>query len=356
MTSFVVEERIGYTFQWKIENFSYSWHKTGYKIASPDFVLDRFGNTKWNLNLYPRGDQNQNYIGFYLKRKGEHGPKYIEINCELQFLSKEGYLLKAWRDLDAIFEKDMSRGYPEFIKRQTVLIDERETYLPNDTLTAVCQIRNSEQRVKLIKKFFARTVIKVNRASFYWNIERFRYLEHNQKNSLKIKSMANKKMLTLNFYLEGEECSLESANVSISLHERKIKFLILKVFLVDISGKQFNCGQKAFFCNDFDQNMTILLKFTRNYIIENRNKYLVDGELCLKCECAYSNEFAFQATEEFDLGVIFSESNHKAFENFNNNVEQPVFLATFFKKKIFATIVLLSCIIHFLLDFSVLEF
>ncbi|GBM17323.1 hypothetical protein AVEN_237303-1 [Araneus ventricosus] len=347
MAAFHEEQGIGYSFEWKIENFSYIWHKTGEKIVSPAFVIDRFENTKWTLNLYPRGDKNENYIGFYLKRKDVRGSKDIEIQCELQFLTEDGMVLRGYRDRKAIFGKDMARGYEEFIKRQTVFFDEKETYLANDTLTALCIIKSNHKRVKLIKKFFARTIIKVNRTSFYWNIGRFRNLEGDRKISHDIRSLKNKDLLTCNFYMSGEQFSPKSANVSISVHDKKIKFLILKVFLVDISGEKVKCGQQFYF-NGFSKHVTLLLPFTKKFIIENRNKYLKDGDLRLQCECAYSTGFAFEATETIDFGIISSENSNKAFENVYNNLEQPNFFDTKFLNEVFITIVFLISIIGYL--------
>ncbi|GBM11961.1 hypothetical protein AVEN_209650-1 [Araneus ventricosus] len=58
-----------FTFLWKLENISFCLQKRGEEIKSPTFVMDAIGKTKWKLSLYPRGERDGNYIGYFLNRE-----------------------------------------------------------------------------------------------------------------------------------------------------------------------------------------------------------------------------------------------------------------------------------------------
>ncbi|GFY75466.1 hypothetical protein TNIN_181381 [Trichonephila inaurata madagascariensis] len=178
-------KREGYTFLWKIENFSSAWHRTGEKIESPIFTLDKIDRTQWRLLLYPKGENVANYIAYYLKRyEYSKGPKSIEINFEFSFLTEEGAVLQPSVALKDSFKNGEAKGTCQFKLREVFL----PKCLPQDILTAYCRVWISGRINMGSVKMFANTIIKVEKLSFIWNIENFSKMGTSQTKVYGIKS------------------------------------------------------------------------------------------------------------------------------------------------------------------------
>ncbi|GBN16482.1 hypothetical protein AVEN_12155-1 [Araneus ventricosus] len=67
---------------WQIQNFHFCWHKTGEWLESPLFKIDLSDKTFWRLQLYPRGEDDGEYISCYLFRE-EGGPEVVDFDFEL---------------------------------------------------------------------------------------------------------------------------------------------------------------------------------------------------------------------------------------------------------------------------------
>ncbi|GFT36250.1 hypothetical protein NPIL_30181 [Nephila pilipes] len=78
-----------YTLEWTIENFSYAWQKNGDKLVSPVFVIHRLDNMSFTIELYSRGEEEEEYIGCFLTRIIDDSDFEGEIDMKIISLSKD---------------------------------------------------------------------------------------------------------------------------------------------------------------------------------------------------------------------------------------------------------------------------
>ncbi|GFS74840.1 TD and POZ domain-containing protein 3 [Nephila pilipes] len=292
-------EKKGYIFLWKIENFSCTWHRKGQGIESPIFGVDAMEMTKWRLWLFPKGDSNEAYIAYYLKRlDNSKGPDSIEINYELSFLADNGATLKPTIDLKDKFEKGQGKGKRQFLARDEVF---NSKHLSNDSLTAYCRIWiNGSNLGSAI--FFARTIINVEKCFFPWNIKNFSRITSSQKTTYSIKSASDDDLVTLELFLTGQCCE-ESINICIRTYNPNVKYFKFNSFLLDSTGSRINCGLLEFRATDFLDNGKLILLVTKKKLIEKKNVYLPNDVFSLNCECDFSTKIAFEGIERIDHGI-----------------------------------------------------
>ncbi|KAF8777739.1 Kelch-like protein 21 like protein [Argiope bruennichi] len=72
----------GFVFHWSIKNFNFCWHKTGEHLESPLLTVETPYPTFWRLWLYPRGEDDGEYISYYLCRQ-KGGPDVVSVDFEL---------------------------------------------------------------------------------------------------------------------------------------------------------------------------------------------------------------------------------------------------------------------------------
>lgn len=143
-------------FVWKIENFSYCWHKKSECISSPKFYMEGYS---WCLQIFSCGNCNDDDIACYLLSDNLINRK---VNLKLTFMDFDGASLKEWISKDGLhFSKNRTYGTAYFTSRNDVFVDRRMKFLPNDTLTVGCHISPSEYSTS-IQKVFARTHIEVH--------------------------------------------------------------------------------------------------------------------------------------------------------------------------------------------------
>ncbi|GBO40942.1 hypothetical protein AVEN_102819-1 [Araneus ventricosus] len=119
-----------FTFMWKLENASCCLQKRGNLIKSPAFVVDEIYETKWKLWLYPRGERDGDYIGFFLHRELDFtGATNVQIIYELAFIAKDGSSLTSHDLITHTFYKDGSLDFSRFEKRDDVFILKLSTFL-----------------------------------------------------------------------------------------------------------------------------------------------------------------------------------------------------------------------------------
>ncbi|GIY22214.1 TD and POZ domain-containing protein 5 [Caerostris extrusa] len=122
------DKRNAYIYQWIIENFSYCWQKKGEEMKSPHFVVESMEDTKWMLSLYPRGNTNGSYVGFYLNRADDSkGPDCFDLESELSFLNADGTVLKTFGVLKDKFTKGKGWGRHEFQTRKKCFLKREQS-------------------------------------------------------------------------------------------------------------------------------------------------------------------------------------------------------------------------------------
>ncbi|CAL1294603.1 unnamed protein product [Larinioides sclopetarius] len=156
-----------FTFTWKLENISYCLQKQNRVIKSPAFVVDSFGERKWYLGLYPRGQEYEDFISFALyKELDSKKTVQREIKYELAFVGKDGSFLRRISKYD--FSDHPGHGFSDFAGREEVFDTKRSIFLPHDILTARCRIWKTDGELAESIRCFAHTRIGVEKRSFMW--------------------------------------------------------------------------------------------------------------------------------------------------------------------------------------------
>ncbi|GFY68309.1 hypothetical protein TNIN_219481 [Trichonephila inaurata madagascariensis] len=285
-----ISENKWFTFTWIIENLRYSWHKNGECILSPAFVVDTMAKTKWRLKLYPKGEAETevDFISFVLNRETDSkGPKKFKVCFELSFLAVDGSVLES----NGISIKELEKGdgwcFGEFVKNDEVFKIRKKDYLPEDVLTARCRIWNSIRAVKIDAYCFTRTRILVERRSFLWNIKKFSAF---RKSICQITSASDgKSVITLNFFPKGGQTNETLISIEASANDQRVKFSTLRLYLVDTTGQKIECLTEEITLDNDINTASSTFTFSKEKLLENKDRYLLDDVLQLRCECAIAN-------------------------------------------------------------------
>ncbi|XP_055941845.1 TD and POZ domain-containing protein 3-like [Argiope bruennichi] len=252
-----IDDKInGYTFVWKIENISHCWLKTGECIASPAFITDALDGTKWSLLLYPMGYIDKNHVSFYLHRKEDcTGPIAVKVNFQLSFLGKDGSVLTEVTVSNWSFMKKNVFAHPIRELHEKVFITEKESFLPDDTLTVQCTIWNKKETLLKPKLISARTVFKVNRKVYIWKIDQFTI----SKDSLRNKFRDD--LIAIDFIL-SEGLSIYKLDVDIISFAENTKYFSFKISRMNAKGEKEMCGIREYFACDLKKGTlsTVLIK------------------------------------------------------------------------------------------------
>ncbi|XP_055938545.1 speckle-type POZ protein-like isoform X2 [Argiope bruennichi] len=302
-----------FTFTWNIENISYCWQKTGEEI-SIIFVVKALEETKYKLNLYPRGLLDDNYISFYLHNQDATN---MMINCELAFLSKQGSILASIEEENVT---DMA-GSDKFKVRNDVFVLNRSIYLPEDKLTARCRIWKRHGQMIEDVQCFARTRICIERESFLWNIRNFSRLQAEDQSPHTIRSVLdNEILMTLDISLKNPYTEEDSINIRIVDENSKIKYLVLHLTPLNGFGCEIKCIKKEFlFCENIKIKL-LSLPFSKIGLISKKDVCLPHDALSFRCECIFSTGTVFKEIERVVYGcgnILTSEPCNHRLDNSN---------------------------------------
>ncbi|GBM76386.1 TD and POZ domain-containing protein 4 [Araneus ventricosus] len=291
-----------YTFFWFIENYSYCWHKNGEKLISPDFTVDKLGGTTWALNLYPRGDddEDEGHISFFLTRsEQDDGPENISLNFQLSVLTADGSAICS-PDFQYAFGRGNGYGEGEFLKTDEILLRRKSDYIPQDILTVCCKIWMGDGNVCRIGQSSARTCIRVAKNSFLHVVENFSKLQPNAKQTIMIQSHSKKRcFISSSLYFTEGLCCKEKIMMEIFPSNSNRILCKCEFFLLDGSGNIIKCGETD---NRYDAARKDIhklpLSLTREVILNRKSEYLPDDKLSLICECTFSSGIDFQLFDE----------------------------------------------------------
>ncbi|GBM17324.1 TD and POZ domain-containing protein 5 [Araneus ventricosus] len=308
-----------YIIQWRIENFSYCWHKKGEQLLSPSVVIDSLAETEWSLSLYPKGYNNGNCISYFLCReKDSKGPDVMEINYELSFLGEDGSVLKTRGARSRPFRRD-SWGYVAFQKREIIFDTERDAYLPKDTLTVQCKIWNSGEKIVENQQFIMRTIVRVDWRSFIWPIKRFSSLQSDEKIPLVVKTTSKDISMTLELFYRGGQFSDEILNMAIHSFDPNVKLFTFQTMLLDFKRNSVDCGKQEFWFNDLNKGVIFALPLSKKFLLKNKTNYLPNDVLNLNCKYAFSTGIAFEGIEKIFFGVSIGEIVDNACQTVTDN-------------------------------------
>ncbi|CAL1286849.1 unnamed protein product, partial [Larinioides sclopetarius] len=93
------DERVEYSFEWLIKDFSFCWHKKGEKLTSPVFYAVKLEGTSWRLVLYPRGERDEDSLHLFRNTEENVYINY-KLSCpaDLLFVRKKAITrLNQWK-------------------------------------------------------------------------------------------------------------------------------------------------------------------------------------------------------------------------------------------------------------------
>ena len=134
-------QTITVTFKWVIKKFSFCTKKCGEFIHSPTFSPDNHEQLVWNLQLYPKGQdqESKDFLSIYLNLVPRNSS---EVHAKYQFavVNSRGELCEVINGNRHCFSKEsLGWGRRKFVEQQT-LFDDKNGLLPNDTLTIHCKV------------------------------------------------------------------------------------------------------------------------------------------------------------------------------------------------------------------------
>ncbi|CAL1294599.1 unnamed protein product [Larinioides sclopetarius] len=294
-----------FTFTWKLENISYCLQKKNAYIKSPAFVIDSTDETKSHLYLYPRGQDNGNYIGFHLFRERKR-----EIKYELAFVAENGSVLRKMPVVKYDFSTYKVYGFSKFGKREDVFILKRSTFLPQDALIVRCRIWKTAGEMTEDIRCFARTRIGIQRRSFQWSVKKFSTLELEKKYTYEIKSIQSESsLISIDLCLTEGFISEEIIRFKLSIQDPTMMFSTLRLSLVDVSGNRIECNQEELWFDDASKSKEFKFFFAKNKLIAMKNSYLPDDNLSLLWEWALSKGIVSEEIEDIQYSTTTSGSN-----------------------------------------------
>ncbi|GIX70148.1 BTB and MATH domain-containing protein 42 [Caerostris extrusa] len=291
------------TFTWTIENASSCFQKPGEEIKSPTFSINFYDYSKWHLSFYPRGRENENYIGFSLYREEDLGRYYpIDTDFEISLLAADFSSLKLSKGKQSFYVNE-GFVFSNFERRKTIFVDEKSNFLPKDTLTVRCRIWCVKGDIQDNVEYVARTRIGVEWRSFVWTIPGFSSLQNHEKRSFCIKTdTANKEMISVNAFLTQKLNCEEFIRFECTCRDSSAKVTDIQLILLDATGKAIECIRDEFWFDDSCECKPFPFAVQKSKLLADQNLYLPGDVLTIQCECTITTGIVMEKIEKFSFG------------------------------------------------------
>ncbi|GFS60629.1 TD and POZ domain-containing protein 5 [Trichonephila inaurata madagascariensis] len=188
-------------------------------------------------------------------------------------------------------EEESEWGSELFLLREDATVTRKEAFLSNDTLRFRCRVWRTDGKNLMPARFFARTVLKVKKWDFLWNIEGFSSLQSFEKTAHAIVSESQSEDMILRIRINNEGGIMILVDT-----DKSIKFLKCQPFITVTNGTQIDCGKHE--TSSFMDDVLYTLPLTKNYLMKNKNLFLENDVLTLYCECSWSDGFALEGIIE----------------------------------------------------------
>ncbi|XP_015925923.1 speckle-type POZ protein B [Parasteatoda tepidariorum] len=326
--------RDGFTFTWRIENFSSFGRKTGEYIQSPTFLVEKLDKTEWYLRLYPRGDVDHNYTACYLyRKKNDEGPSKIVIGYKISFITVDGTPNLSGQVEKLTFAKNKGFGNTKFIKRDEIL-KKKKAFLPKDTLTVRCHMWKCFFEKSVAKECFASTRIDVERCYLTWSVKNFSACESGVKQEVPFVPASTKvPPLDIKWFINKEDGTI---NIEIILRGKKVSvttYVICNISILDSKSNSQVLVQNDHFFEPYkdEQVWSLPPLIEKEELLLNRDQYLSDDSLSLTCELAISLGEESSTIEESNFKP-FPENDSKQNKNMANTLKSDL-LSLYTNKK-----------------------
>ncbi|KAF8792311.1 Speckle-type POZ protein like [Argiope bruennichi] len=302
MGSECLKNKTGCTFQWKINNFSYCWQKTGEYLQSPEFSADMGKQTKWKLCLYPRGDESSNFICVCVYRvKDTNNEDNLEVCFQISALSADESIPRTVATFRSLIKEGQFAGHSDLLKRDDLFSMDAAVLLPDDTLTVQCDMWTIGGRDMKNVHYYARTFIKVEQITFIWSVTSFSSLKLNCKIPFAIRSVSNALLAGLHLFVE-RDCCCERIWLELKLSDENIKFFKMHSSIINETNEEIkSTRQEHEVFHEFSRSIKYSLPLTKGKLIDNNTLYLPKDILSLKFECAYTTGIGYEGIEHIDM-------------------------------------------------------
>ncbi|KAG8187343.1 hypothetical protein JTE90_011705 [Oedothorax gibbosus] len=293
-------DSLGFTFVWRIENFSYCLEKRNCFIQSPNFVTNfKNGEQNFDMRIYPRGEGHSNAIIYYLDG----------FNCGLGFMDFQLSILASDGSLKTVIEKEMicmsARSKATFIRHEELFGEKKKIYLPRDTLTLHLRMWESNQVRSWLGQSFARTQIGVQKRSIICKIQKVSDMQPHE-NKIFLGKPSFKENISLRFcWRNSFECKeilqLEISETDVS----QDSLICVKVSILDYKG---NCaylteGDHWLEKREGENTWSFPFSILKSTLMENKDLYLPNDTLILQCDLALSSGVIYSELEIAEVGT-----------------------------------------------------
>nr|GBO18078.1 hypothetical protein AVEN_249560-1 [Araneus ventricosus] len=269
-----------FTFIWALENYS---ELPYFSLTSPWFSGEILENTRWHLWLQDEENVNLPVACYIFRGSDEETKGNIDVNFELAILGGDGLPLVTKRG-EKCFEEFSQSEWLELIDKNYIL-EQKERFLPNDTLTLRCQLRVKKSSISGRDICFARTVLGVEKTEFFWTNKEFSQMQPGQKRSLLVQPLQKgAPTVKLTLYLEPTEDE-EDVIIEVNLGDLNgIHAAIAKISVVDTYGCIIHSNDKGnlFVARENYSSMDDAKKIPM--LLKNKSRSLHNDTLSLLCE------------------------------------------------------------------------
>ncbi|KAG8178633.1 hypothetical protein JTE90_010545 [Oedothorax gibbosus] len=273
---------LGFTFVWRIENFSHCLEKRNCCIESPSFAPEPFHRFVWNMKIYPRGNERVNCITYKVSNDSMLNRTFC---FELAIIGSDGSLTNL-KELEN-FSSFLLSFSDILIEKEELFGEKKDFYLPQDTLTL--NLRLWHDLPSWWGQTLARTRIGVQKRAIIWKIPQFSGKKPSEDNKIFEIKQNFIENITLNLQLKNcFKCNkihyLEISETDIS-HDNLIS---IEIAVLDLSGSRTHlCTSEHWFDKRSDEKIWKLPNsILMSSLLTNKNLYLPNDTLTFQCDLA----------------------------------------------------------------------
>ncbi|GFR32536.1 speckle-type POZ protein [Trichonephila clavata] len=319
MASTLEWERHGFTFLWRIKNFSFCNQLKDKYLESPKYIVHSLGNSEWYLRLYPRGRIFDCYIPCFLRRSDSaDGPENIAVDYNLSIISVDDSSKFRQEINEHSFNKGSGFGFPDFLKRD-VIFSNPATYLPKDTLTVRCQMRKHRAEFATFTTCNATTRIAVESRYFTWSIKDF--TSRNWSHKLKVPVMTASKMLSdlnLYFFTTASDDYLQITIENTNAKDDEAVVLKCRIAVLDFNGLTRASKTDDYMFQNYLEEWEFPPFILKNKLTRSSDVYLPNDVLTLRCHFSISSGIESERIEEFIYGPFDASHNQNPATDFKS--------------------------------------
>ncbi|GIY34638.1 hypothetical protein CEXT_475831 [Caerostris extrusa] len=161
-----------FTVTWSIEGISYFKYK---HVYSADFYPISKKDERFYLRLNMQIEDNTNLVSFQIcntndNPEGIYEEDITKIDFELSLLAVDGSPLISRKGTIRSFS-EYQNGFLDFVERNELLLNRKDEFMKNDTLTLRCRMREREMSQRV--HFLCRTRPNIYRTQLLWTLDRF---------------------------------------------------------------------------------------------------------------------------------------------------------------------------------------